>query len=107
MGLPVVANSTVGCVYGGDGQALRVLHPNAYGSRVTPGADQTFFQGERSDTGEEAAAVLAVGGLGAVGPHLQEQVVHVRVVACRRADGGDLGGERMSTTQPVDLAGVG
>ena len=49
----------------------------------------------------------AVRDLGAVGPHLQEQVVDVGVVALRRSHDGDLGGQGMTSAHPVDLARVG
>ncbi len=47
--------------------------------------DQSLFEREGSDAREEVAAVLVVRDLGAIGPDLQEQIVHVGVVATAKA----------------------
>ena len=39
--------------------------------------DEAALDRERADAGEDVAAVLLVAHLGAVGPHLQEEVVDV------------------------------
>ena len=68
---------------------------------------QPAFDGERADPGEDVAAVLPVADRGLVHPELQEQVVDVGVGVLRRADDGDLAGQRGGAAEPVDLAGVG
>ena len=76
---PVVANLATWRLHMGDGQRLRVLHPDPHRRHVTGRLDQPFLEGERANAGEQVAAVLVVGDLCAVWPHLQEQVVDIGV----------------------------
>src|SRR6185437_10563417 len=72
----------------GGGDAVGVDHPDPHPAAVRVDRDQPAFDGERSDPGEEVAAVLAVGHLGLVDRNLQEQVVDVGVRVVRRGDDG-------------------
>jgi hypothetical protein len=66
----------------------------------------TTLDRERADPGQNVPAVLLVGDGRLVHSELKEEVVKVGVVSWRRRDDRHLGGQRMSTAEPVDLQRV-
>ena len=92
------------------GDAVRVDHvdPGTHNVNwfVDRGIDQASFECERPDAGEQVAAVLLIGDGRLIDADLQEQIVDVSIVAVRPSDDRDLAGERMGTTDAVDLARV-
>src|SRR5664280_2843111 len=94
----LVKDTTVRCLDCGDGEVPCVLHPDSYAGCLAGRSDETFFEGERTDTREEVAAVLIVRYFGAVRPHLQEEIVNVGVLALGRSNQCDLRRQRVAPT---------
>ena len=62
-------------------ERLSVHHPNAHGREGVLGAHQCVLDGERAYGRKHVAAVLGIGNLGSVGPHLKEEIVDIGVRA--------------------------
>src|SRR3546814_9322046 len=69
--------------------------------------NQSLFDGEIADAGQDVAAVLPVVDARLVDEDLGEKIVDVDARALRRLDDGDLAGQRIGAADAVDLARIG
>jgi hypothetical protein len=101
-GLARVVDDAVRAGEGGGGRAAGVDHvdPDRRLGR------QSTLHRERSDAGQQVAAVLPVRDGGCLDAHLQEQVIDVSMSPGRTTDHRHLGGQRMRPADAVDLPGV-
>ncbi len=87
-------------------EAVGVQHPDPDAGVVACHGDQTTFDSERADAGQQIPAVLAVRHQRAVDADLQEQVLDVRVVVGGRGDDRDLAGQGVASRDSVDLSRI-